>query len=754
MNNNKNRNELYIVTGAAGNLGSAIVRNLVANGKTVRSFVLRGEEAARHLPEGANVYEGDVTDVSSLDTLFSDIPEDTAVYCIHCAAMVSVSNLVADKIWHVNVDGTQNIIDQCKTHGARLIFIGSTGAIPEEPKGTIIREVESFDPNAVIGIYDQTKAASCQLVLDAIHAGEIDGCLILPSGISGPGDYTFGNVAGVIKEYVEGKMPAGVEGTFNCADNRDMAETIVRACKEGRSGESYILGGDQIGMKEVFDILAEHTGLPTIKTILPAGMGKFLGSMSDMAEMVTHKPQRMTSFAVYNLVRNNEFDSSKAMKELGYSPRSMAQSIAEEIDWMISEGIVTLPEPKEPDTRSFGEKLADTGSAIGHGIAAGAKAAGHGVAVGYKAVEHGVVAGYNAVADGVEDSIHAMSENFREMTMLRAGAAYEAAPAVDEKEGGIVNSYDNTEALSKKFPVEHPTTILPGMETAIQNRLLNGFENWNRGFDAWKVWGDILYTPDSMYNVHGVRLTLPEYQQAMNLTLRNNNIFMGKFRNMIVNDDWAAIHYDIRTINRESGESSDGSVMEFVQFENYGDGLDTRVVEGWAGTKGKDYDGLLRLLTPQEREAQEQARADILSREIPEIDVLAVRYPVLHPTSVRTALGREIRQAILLDFDCWNKGFDAWEAWAGRTLADDFVCHTDFGDATREQYLENARQWFEEKDTKRLYFDNLLVRDNWAAIHYRTVSTVNGVKEDKSIMQFFRFREEEDGVKLVECWNK
>ena len=739
MNNNKNRNELYLVTGAAGNLGSAIVRNLVANGKTVRSFVLRGEEAARHLPEGANVYEGDVTDVSSLDTLFSDIPEDTAVYCIHCAAMVSVSNLVADKIWHVNVDGTQNIIDQCKTHGARLIFIGSTGAIPEEPKGTIIREVESFDPNAVIGIYDQTKAASCQLVLDAIHAGEIDGCLILPSGISGPGDYTFGNVAGVIKEYVEGKMPAGVEGT---------------ACKEGRSGESYILGGDQIGMKEVFDILAEHTGLPTIKTILPAGMGKFLGSMSDMAEMVTHKPQRMTSFAVYNLVRNNEFDSSKAMKELGYSPRSMAQSIAEEIDWMISEGIVTLPEPKEPDTRSFGEKLADTGSAIGHGIAAGAKAAGHGVAVGYKAVEHGVVAGYNAVADGVEDSIHAMSENFREMTMLRAGAAYEAAPAVDEKEGGIVNSYDNTEALSKKFPVEHPTTILPGMETAIQNRLLNGFENWNRGFDAWKVWGDILYTPDSMYNVHGVRLTLPEYQQAMNLTLRNNNIFMGKFRNMIVNDDWAAIHYDIRTINRESGESSDGSVMEFVQFENYGDGLDTRVVEGWAGTKGKDYDGLLRLLTPKEREAQEQARADILSREIPEIDVLAVRYPVLHPTSVRTALGREIRQAILLDFDCWNKGFDAWEAWAGRTLADDFVCHTDFGDATREQYLENARQWFEEKDTKRLYFDNLLVRDNWAAIHYRTVSTVNGVKEDKSIMQFFRFREEEDGVKLVECWNK
>ena len=354
-----NKNELYIVTGAAGNLGSAIVRDLVSKNLPVRAFVLRGEEAAKHLPKAAQVIEGDVTDISSLETLFADLPEDTKVYCIHCAAMVSVSNLVAEKIWHVNVDGTQYIVDKCREHGVRLIFIGSTGAIPEQPIGMAIKEVEFYDPNAVIGLYDQTKAASCQLVLDAIHAGEIDGCLILPSGISGPMDYTFGNVAGVIREYTEGKMPAGVEGTFNCADNRDMAETILRACKDGRTGESYILGGDMINMKEVFDILSAHTGLPTIKTILPASVGKLLGKMSDMAEKLTHKPQRMTSFAVYNLVRNNEFDSSKAVEELGYNPRPMAQSIAEEIDWMIAEGIVTLPELQPADERTMQEKLAE-----------------------------------------------------------------------------------------------------------------------------------------------------------------------------------------------------------------------------------------------------------------------------------------------------------------------------------------------------------------------------------------------------------
>ncbi len=72
-----NTNELYIVTGAAGNLGSAIVRELVNRGKPVRAFVLRGEEAAGYLPKAARVIEGDVTDMPSPETLFADIPEIT-----------------------------------------------------------------------------------------------------------------------------------------------------------------------------------------------------------------------------------------------------------------------------------------------------------------------------------------------------------------------------------------------------------------------------------------------------------------------------------------------------------------------------------------------------------------------------------------------------------------------------------------------------------------------------------------------------
>ena len=79
----------------------------------------------------------------------------------------------------------------------------------------------------------------------------------------------------------------------------------------------------------------------------------------------------------------------------------------------------------------------------------------------------------------------------------------------------VLNSYDNTEELIQKFQVKMPTTIKEGIEKKIQNRLLTGFENLNRGFKAWKVWGNILYTEYSIYNVHGTILSLAHYQDAM-----------------------------------------------------------------------------------------------------------------------------------------------------------------------------------------------------------------------------------------------
>ena len=95
----------------------------------------------------------------------------------------------------------------------------------------------------------------------------------------------------------------------------------------------------------------------------------------------------------------------------------------------------------------------------------------------------------------------------------------------NEDDVEIVNSYDNTDELIKKFPVTNMVTVKEGLEKKIQNRLLTGFENWNRGYKAWKKWGNILYTNASIYNVNGARLTLSQYQAAMDVSLKQDKYF-------------------------------------------------------------------------------------------------------------------------------------------------------------------------------------------------------------------------------------
>jgi len=111
---------------------------------------------------------------------------------------------------------------------------------------------------------------------------------------------------------------------------------------------------------------------------------------------------------------------------------------------------------------------------------------------------------------------------------------------------------------------------------------LTGFENWNRGFRAWKKWGNILYTSSSIYNVNGARLSLSQYQAAMDVTLKQAKILLGKFHNMIICGN--AIFYDDAHVIND--KIINGTVMEFVSFKDYGAELGTRVVVGWGGPKG------------------------------------------------------------------------------------------------------------------------------------------------------------------------
>nr|WP_320024280.1 nuclear transport factor 2 family protein [uncultured Acetobacterium sp.] len=124
------------------------------------------------------------------------------------------------------------------------------------------------------------------------------------------------------------------------------------------------------------------------------------------------------------------------------------------------------------------------------------------------------------------------------------------------------------------------------MEDAIRDRLENGFENWNGGYDGWLTWCNTLYEPDAHYNIplEGTqkRLTLQEYKDMMGKLFEHFTMELGAFKNMIIKDDWCAIRYTVKIKNLDTGKEVSQNTMEFVKFKDNAGDIGVRVVEGWA----------------------------------------------------------------------------------------------------------------------------------------------------------------------------
>lgn len=328
------KNVIYLLTGAAGYLGSNISRSLIAKNKTVKALVLKGDPAVTQVPARAEIVLGDILDANSLDEFFN-VPDDTEIIVIHCASMVTVSPVLSEKLFAVNVTGTKNIIENCVKHKVKkLVYISSTGAIPELPHGEVIREVDCFNPDLIVGGYGQTKAMATQLVFDAVKEHDLDASIVYPSGISGPNDYGNGYFTNFIIDYFHGKMPAGIAGSFNAVDVRDLAEGVIACTEKGRKGEGYIMSNSAVSMRDLFRLISGNTGVRMVKLILPVSIAKALAAVSSFFSIFTKKPGLLTSFAIYNMTRNNNFSSEKAIRELGFSLRPFEETIRDMAVWL------------------------------------------------------------------------------------------------------------------------------------------------------------------------------------------------------------------------------------------------------------------------------------------------------------------------------------------------------------------------------------------------------------------------------------
>lgn len=328
-------NVIYLVTGAAGFLGSNICSQLLERGERVRAFVLEGDKAAKFLPEWVEVFYGNLCDKASLLPFFS-VEQGVKIICIHVASMVTVNPYYRKTVLDVNVGGTENIVDMCLEHKEceKLVYVGSTGGIPELPHGEKIKEIAEVNLDKVEGWYSKSKAMATNNVFTAVKNRGLKACVVYPTGIFGPNDYAVSETTSTIIKILKGEMPIGIDGSFNLVDVRDLAAGCIAAADKGRIGEGYILGNDVIRFKDLNKILVQETGCKSIKFFLPIFLAEMIAKRMEKKAEKTGEMPLMTTFSVYNLKRNNVFDYSKAINELGYRTRPMYQTLRDQIKWL------------------------------------------------------------------------------------------------------------------------------------------------------------------------------------------------------------------------------------------------------------------------------------------------------------------------------------------------------------------------------------------------------------------------------------
>ena len=424
-----NNKRYYLLTGAAGFLGTNICMQLLEQGCKVRALVLPNDKSVRFIPKEVEVVLGDLTDAPSLEPFFT-VHEGCTSVVIHCASMVTVNPNYSEKLMAVNVGGTRNIITKVLNHPEceKMVYVSSTGAIPEQPHGTPITEVSKFtpcDPKKVVGAYSQSKATATQMVLDAVQVMGLKACVVHPSGILGPNDHAIGETTNTLLQIIKGEMPMGMQGSFNLCDVRDLAAGTIAAVDKGRIGECYILANKTVTLKEMCDMLHAECNAKKIKFYLPLDLAdKIAAGLEKQAEK-TGKMPLMTTFSVYNLARNNEFDCTKARTELGYTTRSYEETIHDEVQWMIAEGLIDSNGVTEKPALMTNEQIREGGymedivRAMEHEAGLPEidgekvyKAIEEGVVGTYGKVEGAIVSGYKKVEQGAVNGFKKLSDKF------------------------------------------------------------------------------------------------------------------------------------------------------------------------------------------------------------------------------------------------------------------------------------------------------------------------------------------------------
>lgn len=320
---------LYVITGATGHIGYALLKQLAARGDRVR-ILIRKDTPVFDGIKCEKVY-GDVTDPDSLLAAF-----DGADVVFHLAGIIDINVGNEDLIWKVNFDGTKNVVRAVQKCGIRrLVYASSVDAFVPLPDNRRMRETDTFEVTQLEGTYAKTKAAATNLVLHTVRTENLDAVVVFPGACIGPYDFKVSNIGEMVRQSMHGSFPASLTfGAYNFVDVRDVADGMIAAAEKGRTGEGYILCGEQITTHGFIKTVAEVCGKKPPRIRIGKGLVKVAAPLMEVYYKISHETPLFTRYSVRKLTSNCNFSIEKAQNELGYHPMSIRQSVQDMVDWI------------------------------------------------------------------------------------------------------------------------------------------------------------------------------------------------------------------------------------------------------------------------------------------------------------------------------------------------------------------------------------------------------------------------------------
>ncbi len=323
-----------LVTGATGFVGSAVLRCLVAAGHDARVLARPGSDRRNLAGIDCAVVTGDLTDPASLRAAVAGC--DTIM---HVAADYRLWVPDPAAINRVNIEGSVNLFRAAAEAGARrMVYTSSVATLGLHKDGTPADEDTPSGEADMVGAYKRSKFLAEEAVRRLIDEQGLPIVIVNPSAPIGPRDIKPTPTGKMIVDAAAGRMPAYVDTGLNVAHVDDVAAGHLLALERGTVGERYILGGEDMTLRAILDVVCAHAGRRPPRVKLPHDLLLPLAYGAEAVARLTGREPLFTVDSIRMAKKRMFFSCAKAKQVLGYAPRPAAEAIRDAVDWFRENG--------------------------------------------------------------------------------------------------------------------------------------------------------------------------------------------------------------------------------------------------------------------------------------------------------------------------------------------------------------------------------------------------------------------------------